>query len=131
MNLPNASLAYVVLRVLVGFNFIMHPVSRFVTGHDKFVEGVTNNFSELMPAALVAPYAWVITIAELVLGLALIAGFYTRTALVLLAALMASLIFGMSLLQQWSTVSMQMIYVALIYLLLLRADDNRLAFDKR
>jgi len=76
-----------IIRLILGVLFVLHGWDKFDTGLSN-VEGFFAS-SGVPAAALTAP---LVAIAEIVLGLALIAGFATRIAALLLAGIMVGAI---------------------------------------
>lgn len=130
MRLTPTQLAYVLLRLTLGINFLMHDLTRFISGVDTFVEKTVAEFSKtILPAALVAPYAWALTFVEFGVRVLLILDLFTRAALVVGSLVMVSLIFGSSLQQKWDTVGTQVIYAVFFFLLLHFLEKNRYSLD--
>jgi len=121
----NQQLAYFLARLALGVNLLLHgfvrlpKLSGFVSGMEK------QFFGSMIPGFLVTPMAWLIPPVELVLGAMLILGLWTRAALIGSAVLMIVLISGCCLIENWSAVGSQMVYVLFICLLIYRLDDNR------
>lgn len=68
---------------------------------------------------------------ELLLGLLLVAGLWTRNTLLAASAVMMMLIFGSCMIQNWEIVGVQMIYIIIYAVLLAFRDYNALAVDAR
>lgn len=123
-------LAYAVGRFALGINMLVHGAVRLFGGYSGFVSWVEKTFqSTILPEPLVTGFALAIPVVETVVGLLLVFGLLTRTALVSGGLLMSGLIFGMCLVQEWSTVADQMIYVLTFYLLLYHWRFNHLSVD--
>lgn len=122
-------LGYAIVRVIFGLNIAMHGLSRFgdLAG---FVDGVTKGFaSTMLPELLVRGFAWTIAPLEALVGIALMLGLATRTALVVGAGLMAALTFGVTLQQRWDVAGLQLTYVVVYGLLVAGLAYNRLSLD--
>lgn len=129
-NLSNPELAYLLARVAFGVNFFFHGLVR-LPKLQGFVDGMEKQFeASLLPSLLVTPVAYLIPIVELVLGLMLILGLLTRKALVGSALLMIILITGCCLIENWSAVGSQMVYMLYLVFLILYLDHNRCALTK-
>ena len=125
------ALGYALLRFVLGINFFMHGAVRVFGDYAGFAQGVAGEFSgTILPEAMVQLVGWGIPPVELAIGVALILGLFTRTALVAGGVLMGVLVFGMSLLQNWGTVADQMLYTLLFALLLFALKNNRLSLDR-
>ncbi len=138
MNTPPVStplfdrqLAFVGLRVIAGINMLMHGLVRLpdLTG---FADGLASTFEPtILPELLVRPFAYVLTFAEFIVGLLLVVGWQVRWALVGCLAIMAALVFGTALRQEWATLSTQMIYALTFFALLMTRGYDRWGLDER
>lgn len=116
MTVPSDhSLAYVVMRVGGGLNMLMHGLVRiFDSGMGNFVSYLEKGFEgTVMPGFLLAPSAYLITGVELIGGLMLLIGLFTRWSAFVLGVLMIGLQFGMAMQQQWGTLADQFIYMVI------------------
>ena len=115
----NRDLAVLLLRLITGLNFAGHGLVRIFGGYTDFARSTVDQFADtILPAALVWPLGYAIPIVELVLGLLLIAGFRIRLTVTAAFALMAVLVSGMVLLEEWAVVSIQMIYILTLFVIL-------------
>ena len=128
----NRTLAYVVFRLALGTNFLFHGLARMLGGGvEGFASGTTKAFTgTVLPPGLVHAFLTVLPYVELILGVLILLGLFTRWALAAANLLMAVLMFGTSMRSDWVTVSIQMIYVIALYLALANLDDNCCALDK-
>jgi thiosulfate dehydrogenase [quinone] large subunit len=93
METNDRAIAYGILRLTLGINILLHGVQRFpVWG--AFATGVVRQFHGILPAPLVAPYAYALPAVEAVTGALLVVGLFQRPALIAGALFMASLTFG-------------------------------------
>jgi thiosulfate dehydrogenase [quinone] large subunit len=122
----------VVFRLALGTNFLFHGLARMLGGGvEGFASGTTKAFTgTLLPPGVVHAFLSVLPYIELILGVLILLGLFTRWALAAAGLLMALLMFGTSLRSDWVTVSIQMIYVIALYLALANLDDNCCALDK-
>jgi thiosulfate dehydrogenase [quinone] large subunit len=96
-----------------------------------FVEQTTKQFaSSPIPQSLVRISAIVIPGVELLIGVLLIIGLWTRFALIVGALEMCALIAGTSLLMQWEIVAIQLAYAFFFFVLLRHCQDNELSLDR-
>lgn len=132
MNWKNDKvLAYLVLRLALGINLLMHGLVR-IPRLTEFVGGVTAGFEgTLMPQALAAGFAYFLPYAEALIGLLILVGAWTRWALLAGGLLMSVLIFGKTLQQDWGTVGTQMIYVLCFFFALFFTEFNHYSIDRR
>ena len=130
MNFTNPEWAFVMGRLLLGVSFFTHLLVR-LPKLAAFQAGLLKQFAgTLLPAALVGPYALALPWAEGAVGLLLVLGWCTRPALVAAMLLLTSLLFGSSLLEQWNTVGVQLLYGLYTVVLLLQVQFNRLCLDR-
>ncbi len=74
-------------------------------------------------------FLMVLPFSELILGLLIVVGLFTRWALTLGGFLMTALIFGTAVRSDWQTVSIQLIYSITYFFLLLHRADNGFSLD--
>jgi thiosulfate dehydrogenase (quinone) large subunit len=130
MKIGDASAAYVLFRVALGLDMLMHGVSRFITGLPRFVDGLVHDFqSTILPSAMVRLTATVIPFVEVAIGALLLLGLATRWVLAAGVAFVCLLIFGSALQGKWDIVTQQLIYAAAFSGLLATARWNRFAVD--
>jgi thiosulfate dehydrogenase (quinone) large subunit len=106
-------LAFFTLRLALGVNELMHGVTRIFMGQGLagFRAFTLNQFKDApLPVWMVSSYASVVPICELIIGVLLILGLWTRWALTLAALLMVGIIFGTALRGDWQLVFLQMFY---------------------
>jgi thiosulfate dehydrogenase [quinone] large subunit len=122
----------VVFRLALGTNFLFHGLARMLGGGvEGFASGTTKAFTgTVLPPGLVHAFLTVLPYVELILGVLILLGLFTRWALAAANLLMAVLMFGTSMRSDWVTVSIQMIYVIALYLALANLDDNCCSLDK-
>jgi len=127
--MKNADVSYLLARLPIGMSFFGHGLAR-LPKLNAFSQWMVQSFSaSILPASLVRPFSYLLPILELLIGILLLLGLYTRHAIVLGALVILLLIFGSSLLEQWSNVFLQMIYGAYFSLLYKYVYYNRLSFD--
>jgi thiosulfate dehydrogenase [quinone] large subunit len=126
----NRALAFAVLRLTLGINIGLHGVQRFphLTG---FAEGVIKQFAGILPALIVAPYAYALPFVEALIGLLLVLGVAQRTTLVVGGLLMASLTFGSALRGEHDVLAEQLGYEIVYFLLLATLTWDRFSLDAR
>jgi thiosulfate dehydrogenase [quinone] large subunit len=128
----DAVIAYTILRISFGLNFMLHGLSRLLTDHAKFVAYVNQYFEHtpLMPRAFLVPFATVLPPVEAALGCLLVVGFLTRSSLIFGGLTMTALVFGTNLAQDWNNAGLQLIYCFMFYYLLVhRRDLNAISLD--
>lgn len=130
MKVTNQQLSYASLRVALGVNFLGHGAIRIYNGVGMFAAATAEHMTKSpLPHGLVIGFGYVIPWVELVLGLLLIAGWMTRAALVAGAIFMMMLTVGVTSNQQWDVAGQQLVYSAVIAVLLFLVEHNRFALD--
>jgi thiosulfate dehydrogenase (quinone) large subunit len=114
------SLAHALLRLGLGVNILMHGVSRLpdLAGFSRHIEQTMSK--TWLPLPLLTATGYGLPFVELVLGMLLTIGLFTRAALVGGLIVMIALTFGVCLAQNWPVASEQLIYL-LVYAVLLTA----------
>ena len=129
MKLPHQQ-AYALLRLVMGIDMFLHGATRIGAGVETFAGPIVKEFqATILPAIFVHVYAVTLPFVEGLLGLLLLAGLFTRQALVVASLVIASLVFGTALRSDWSTIGLQLIYAVIFYLLLCRVGDNCYSVD--
>ena len=128
-KLTNDQLAFFLARITIGINFLIHGVVR-IPKLTMFVEHVVQGFKDTyLPNFIVLPFAYVLPFIELIIGLLLLIGLKTRWAAAAGSLLIAILIFGTSLQEDWALVGSQMIYAIFFFILIKNLEHNALALD--
>ena len=124
-------LAYVVFRLSLGINILIHGTSRiFGSGVEVFASKTMSEFAgSPLPSGLLHAFLTALPFAEFILGVLITVGLFTRWALTLGSLLITALIFGTALRSDWPTVGIQMIYSITYYILLLNRADNGFSLD--
>lgn len=130
-NLSNQQLAYFLLRITIGFNFLGHGLVRFpkIDGFRNWMVGEFQN--SILPHFLTSTFATILPFIEFGIGLLLILGLFTRQVLIADAIVMISLIFGSCLIEKWEFAGFQMIYALFFYVLLYYLQNNAISLDKK
>jgi thiosulfate dehydrogenase [quinone] large subunit len=130
--MSNQVLAYTMFRLFLGLNFFMHGAVRLGPNYQKFIAWTQGVFAESwLPDWLVTLEAYLIPGVEMLIGALLVLGFKTRFAVILAFGLMATLVFGMNVVQDWELVSRHVIYVIALYLLMHNMEFNKYSLDAR
>jgi thiosulfate dehydrogenase [quinone] large subunit len=128
----NRTFAYTLFRLFMGLNIFMHGAVRLGPNYGAFVSATQNLFAESwLPAWLVTLEARVIPGVEIAVGALIFIGYQTRWAVAAGIALLATLMFGMIVLQDWEIVSRHLIYALCFYVLLHNLELNAFALDTR
>ena len=130
-NPADRQLAYLLLRLTLSINILMHGLARILSGLSPFAAGMVKQFASTpLPPALVHTFAIALPWSELLIGIAILLGLFTRIALALGALEIIILTFGISLTQNWSVAGLQMIYAIVYAILLAFAEYNRWSLDE-
>lgn len=130
--MSNQVLAYTMFRLFMGLNMFMHGAVRLGANYQTFIAWVQGVFAESwLPQWLVTLEAHLIPGVEIVIGVMLFLGLKTRIALVAAFVLMATLVFGMIVVQDWELVSRHLIYAIALYLLMHNMEYNEYSIDAR
>ena len=123
-------IAYALLRVVTGANLLMHGASRLIAGQSAFATHLTEQFAHSqLPQWSVSAFGRVLPPVEGLLGLLLLIGWKTRTALIAASLLMIALTFGSSLVQDWNAAGMQLMYALVFSVLMFLRRYNGWSID--
>ena len=130
MKMSDKELAYGLLRIAFGVNFLGHGMFRIWSGVGQFAATTAEHMTKSpLPHGFIAGFAQCIPWIETALGVALILGLLTRVALACGALFMMALTFGVTSNQQWDTAGQQLLYSVVFFLLLFLLEYNGLAAD--
>ena len=113
------ALGVLLLRMILGLNIALHGITRvFISSLDTFVGNTVKQFEKtVLPVWQVQAFATVIPFAEIVIGVMLLLGLKTRWTLIAGMLLMAGLVFGTAMRNDWTLLELQMFYVLLYFVL--------------
>jgi thiosulfate dehydrogenase [quinone] large subunit len=121
---------FALLRVLLGFNMLGRSLVR-IPEINNFATGMAESFADtVLPGSFVFIYAFVIVIAELVIGVLLILGWKTRWALVAMGLLLLTLTFGQVLQQNFGSLANILIYGFAVSFLLFNTRYDHFGLDR-
>jgi thiosulfate dehydrogenase (quinone) large subunit len=125
------ALACLLMRATLGLNIALHGITRiFLGGVSQFVNTTLTQFQNtVLPAWQVRTFATAVPYLELVIGVLLFAGLWTRWALGAGALLMMALIFGTALRSEWNLLFLQMFYSFLYFVLLMCRQYDSFSVD--
>ena len=118
------------MRITYGVIFLFYGVGKFMAGLSNFVGGMNQQFSGKLPAFMVMPFAYVLPFGELISGVLILLGLFSRVGLILSGLLLIGLTFGLVMLGQADKVAHNLIYVLANFVLLWFSDLNRLSLDR-
>lgn len=121
--------AYLMGRLPIAMSLFGHGLVR-LPKLDKFTDGMVNEFSKtVLPSSLIMALGYTLPFLELITGILLLIGLWTRLALNLGWVLMLILIFGSTMVEQWQNVAMQLFYGVYFAVLYLFVAYNRYSVD--
>jgi len=124
------TIAYLLLRLAIGTSMFGHGLVR-LPKLEAFSHWMVGSFEKsILPPALVTPFSYLLPILEFIIGVLLIIGLFTRSALIAGSLVIIVLIFGSSMIENWDAVPSQLIHVAFFALLLHFIPSNTCAVDR-
>lgn len=130
-KITDIALAYALLRIVVGINYFNHGFTR-LGNLPGFADAMVGAMAGAwMPEVLVRITAFFVSPVELIIGLCLILGLFTRAALIAAFLLMATLMYGVTIVQNWDAASTQLLYCLVLFVLLAGVGYNSWALDNR
>ena len=123
-------IAYALLRATMGVIFLFYGINKFISGIAAFVGNMNQQFSGKLPAFMVMPFAYAIPFAEVIGGLLILLGLFTRVGLIITGLLVIGLTFGMVILGQAPTVAHNLQYALVNFVLLWLSDLNGYSLDR-
>ena len=121
--------AYALLRVTLGVVLLFFGIGKFMAGLGNFVGGMNQHFAGKLPAIIVMPFAYAIPFCEVIAGLLILLGLFTRVGLVVFGLLIIGLTFGTVMLGDAPTVAHNLQYALVNFVLLWLVDLNRYSID--
>ena len=120
---------YFLLRLVIGASMFGHGLVR-IPKLQAFSSWMVGSFEKsLLPKFLVVPFSYSLPITELVIGLLLIIGLFTKPALVAASIVMVILVLGTALVENWEALPSQLIHAAFFALLLQFIVNNTISLD--
>lgn len=121
--------SFLLLRLAIAISMFGHGLVRLpkLTTFSNWMVGSFEN--SMLPKIIVAPFSYILPIAEFSIGLFLLLGIFTKPSLVAGAVVMLILLFGTSMIENWEAIPSQLIHIAFFALLLHFADYNSWAID--
>lgn len=114
----NNATSFLLLRLGIAISMFGHGLVRLpkLTGFSNWMVGLYAK--SWLPEALVRPYSYLVPFAEFIIGVLLLAGLFTRFALIAGAVLMLTLLLGTTLVENWDALPSQLIHLAFFAFLL-------------
>ena len=123
--MTNNQLAQLVIRVGLGINMLMHGLVRIPKLNDFVAKTGASFASTLLPPILTKGFLYTLPFLELITGiLILLGGQFIRWGYLAGGLIIALLLFGTTLKEDWSGAANQVIYVIAFYLALRGLDSS-------
>ncbi|KIX21795.1 hypothetical protein SY27_08455 [Flavobacterium sp. 316] len=123
--------AYVLLRITMGINIFCHGFVR-IPKLTSFRDWMVNTFVDsMLPSWTVYSWGTILPFIEFIIGLFLIIGFRTYETTIAGASMIAILIFGSCLTENWEWAGIQMIYALFFYFLISNIENNKFVIDTK
>jgi thiosulfate dehydrogenase [quinone] large subunit len=126
MRYSNEQLSYLLARITLGVSMLGHGLVR-LPKIPAFRSWMVNLYQGVLPPPLVGAFATVLPFIELLIGLFLVIGLFTRKTLVAGAILIIILIFGSCMKENWDAVGTQLLYGLFFYILIRHYTANVLS----
>ncbi len=121
--------AYTLLRIVVGINYFNHGATR-IFNIPGFMDAMVNAMQDSwIPEFLVRINAALVPPVELIVGALIAIGLFTRASLIVCFVLMAFLMYGVTIIQNWEVAGSQLIYNIVLFILLAGLGFNRISVD--
>ena len=126
----NVAWSYAILRFTLGTTFLLHGITRLVSGWSAFADEMVQSFHDtFLPEFMVRPFALSAPPVEAVLGTLLCLGLFTRWTLIAGGLWMVALVFGTTVRQDFPVVAIQLLYALVFFLLQVWEPFNRVSLD--
>jgi thiosulfate dehydrogenase (quinone) large subunit len=127
----DGSLAYGLLRLTFGINIMMRGIVRIAIGIPAFQNYMLTQFKDVpvMPPAFLTPFATVLPFVETLIGLCIVLGFQTRTALIAGSLMITALTFGTMMRQDFTIAWLQLDYAIAFFILIALRSWNLISVD--
>lgn len=124
-------LAYFLARISIAASMFAHGLVRMpkLAGFKEWM--MTQFQHSMLPSPLVNLFGTLLPFAELLTGVLLLAGLFTRFACILGSLLMTLLIFGSGMIEAWDSIPSQLIHAAFFSVLLVFIAHNKWSLDDR
>ena len=128
-KLKNKRTAYFLLRIGIGLSMFGHGLVR-LPKLSVFADSITQKFTgAIVPDFMVHTFAYTIPFLELIAGISLVLGFFTRFGSVIGGATLLMLIFGTTMIEDWSILPSQLIHLLFFVIVLWNLEFNWYSLD--
>ncbi len=117
-------------RLPIGLSMLGHGIVR-LPKLQSFAKGMQDSFAQsYLPSTLVYIFGLILPILELLVGIFIIFGLFTRIGLIGGLIIISMLVFGSSAIENWNAISSQLIHGLYLALLLYYIDNNSTSIDQ-
>lgn len=121
--------SFLILRLAAATSMFCHGLVRF-SKLSAFSNGMVKSFeNSMLPDFSVEVFSYALPFCEFIVGCLLLFGFFTKQALYAGSVIMLFLIFGSTLIEEFSALPSQFIHIAFFALLLNFIKSNSIALD--
>ena len=125
----DSKFAYFFLRLPLAMSMFGHGLVR-LPKLSTFAQGMVEQFQDsVLPEPMVIAFGYILPVLELVVGLLLMLGLFTRFSIFLGLFTMALLVFGSSMIENWGAISSQLVHSVYYGILLWLIQYNRFSVD--
>ena len=118
----NYKTPFLLARLAIGTSFFGHGCFRIPILY-TFSDGMVKQFEHsILPQQLVLAFSYALPFIELIIGVLLLVGLFTRYALIAGVLLMMALIFGCTSIQHYDPIQLQLTHAAFCIVLLVFVD---------
>ncbi len=130
MTQRHTAVAYLLMRVALGINFMGHGLFRILSGVGAFAVNTAQGMAKgPLPHGLSLGFGYCIPWIELLLGVLLLCGLFTRIALVAGSLFLIALTVGTTSIQNWAGAGTQLQYSFIFFAMLWLVEANTLSLD--
>ena len=123
------AIAYLLLRVLIGVNYLNHGLTRIGNVPGFVEETVKQLANSYFPEFLVRINSYLVPPVELSVGVLITLGLATRSALIATSVLMIILMMGVTSVQNWNAAGSMLSYGIVLFILLALSSFNIYSLD--
>ena len=128
----NMRIGYFLFRITIGVNIFFHGFMRLLAGLGAWATPVAETFADTyLPMSLVLAFLYTLPYVEVVLGVMMTLGLFTRWAMIGGSVMMLVLLYGNTARQDWGTVGNNMHYALYFWIMLALQHYDWLALDNR
>lgn len=129
MENSDKQIAYFLARLTMGIAFMGHGLAHIPRIPDLRIAWIKSMSNSIFPPFIIYYSITLLPFLELIAGLLLTFGFFTRITLMVAFSLTLVLLFVSSLLEDWGMASIQVLYGIFFYFLIRFRSDDQITLD--